>query len=989
MEFLAYFRLAVLLVSTVVFSLLISKLVRVSLTGFRLVWAGFGLIILNLIVGSLFHSHMIPEPLKELFPTIGFLTGYVGQTLGLVLIPIGIYKVVSVLVPRLEQSESLYEQFVHSIDGILYEVDASDFRFTFVSNKSQQVLGYSPQQWLKKVTWEKIIHPDDLDYVFTYCAAAVQDRRNHSIEFRAVTADGRVIWLRDVATVIVEPDQSVKIRGVLLDVTDRKRAEESLQESEERLRTIINADPQCLKLLAADGTILQMNPAGLAMIEAENEDVVRGQCAYPLVVSEHRRAFQSIIEQAFQGRSGWLQFEITGLKGTRRWMETHVVPLRNGKGEIVAALGITNDITEQKCAKEALDTKSAYFEQLFRKSPAGIVLLDTDDRIIDANESFQRLFQYLLEEIKGRSINDLLVPDILLTEAVGLSKQTQRGKTVHKETFRKRSDGSLLPVQITAYPIQVNDRQVGMYAIYTDITARKHAQDVLQESEERYRNLVESARDMIFSISPQGFIMSMNPAFETGTGWRRDEWVGRSFTDLVHPDDLSKAIEVLSTALQGVRTDIQEYRIKTKSGDYIVGEITITRQMKDGKIVGLLGIARDVTARKKLEDQIRHTQKMESIGTLATGIAHDFNNILGIIMAYTAALEHPQSDRLSKATSTAAIMKAVQRAANLVRQILTLARKHEQARESVKVNATIEELGGMLSETFPKTIEIVRNLDPTDPIVLIDSTQLTQLLLNLCVNARDAMPAGGTLTLTTAVLNGAELSNNFPNGSKGEYVNISVADTGTGMNEQTRQRVFEPFFTTKEPGNGTGMGLAVVYGIVKSYGGIIDVKSEVGRGTIFHLYFPATVSPSGAPHSPQSEAQELPKGTETILLVEDEELLGMLVKNILETSGFKVEWATDGKAAISFYRLHQDKIDLVLSDLGLPKLNGPDLIRELKKLDPQLRIVVATGYLAPVLKTELQRSGIRDFIHKPYQAAEVIRAIRNALDSSSPVPSPQ
>lgn len=551
MELLSYLRIAVIAVTMLVSSLLIRKLVRSNVKGFRLVWAGYALIMLNLIVGSLFHGTMLPEEWKHSFLyEVGFLTGYVGQTIGLLLVPLGIYQVMRFLMPRLNQSESLYEELVHSINGIVYEVDTRDFRFTFVSNKCHQVLGYTPKQWLRNITWEKLIHPADLNRVTEYCVAATRERRNHSIEFRALCADGRVVWLRDVATVIVEPDQSVKLRGVLLDITERKSAElaleesekryqmlfdssplpmwvfdleslaflavnkaainhygysrdeflamtikdirpseeapaliedivrakggeshhrelwkhrkkdgtlidveitahsidfggrrarlvlandvterlqaaQALQESEERLRTIINAEPQFIKLLAADGTLLQINPAGLAMIEAENEESVRGHCMYPLVLAEYRDSFRMLVESAFRGESGALTFEIVGRRGTRRWLEMHTVPLRNNRGEVVAMLGISSDITRRKSAEETskqaeevLRRREAHFrnviEQIFAFMPEAVIVLTEKLNIYKHNKAFNDIvdkyaaqLHYTKEELTQRILYEI------------------------------------------------------------------------------------------------------------------------------------------------------------------------------------------------------------------------------------------------------------------------------------------------------------------------------------------------------------------------------------------------------------------------------------------------------------------------------------------------------------------------------------------------------------------------------------------------------
>ena len=398
-----------------------------------------------------------------------------------------------------------------------------------------------------------------------------------------------------------------------------------------------------------------------------------------------------------------------------------------------------------------------------------------------------------------------------------------------------------------------------------------------------------------------------------------------------------------------------------------------------GNLVQMKGYIFDDSQRKSLERQLVQAQKLESLGTLASGIAHDFNNILGIILGYASLLTQQISDPENIKNNAEAVVKASMRGAALVKQLLTFARKADTQLASVKLNEIVLEASKFLSETIAKTIEITLDLEKGLPPISADATQIHQLMINLCVNARDAMPNGGTLTVTTHLQQGDAIRNKFPNATAGQYIVLSVADTGVGMDERTRSRIFEPFFTTKEAGKGTGLGLSVVFGIMESHKGFVTVETEPGKGTTFYLCFllPQSVEIEQVKVETQ---QDFPGGTETILVVEDEEMLRELLKNFLGSAGYKVFTAVNGQEAIDLFEEHCDDIQLVLSDMGLPKISGIDVFRKMKLKKPDVRFILASGSLESQMKTEFFKEGLRDFLEKPYSVYEVLQAVRTILD---------
>jgi CheY-like chemotaxis protein len=372
---------------------------------------------------------------------------------------------------------------------------------------------------------------------------------------------------------------------------------------------------------------------------------------------------------------------------------------------------------------------------------------------------------------------------------------------------------------------------------------------------------------------------------------------------------------------------------------------------------------------------------MESIGALAGGIAHDFNNILGIILGHASILERMAGQTEAHAGSIETISKAVARGAGLVRQLLTFSRKAETSIETVQVNDLIEELVKMTRETFPKTITIRTDLDKTLPAIQADATQLHQALLNLAINGRDAMPDGGTLTLRTGRVRGEQLRRDFPGADSEEYLSITVEDTGTGMDEETQRRIFEPFFTTKGPGKGTGLGMSVVYGVVKGHEGILDLRSSPGMGSSFALYVPVTVKSKVVQRDrAKASTGDIPGGAETILVVEDEEMLRELVSAVLASKGYRIITAEDGLEAIAQYDKHESEIALVLCDNGLPRLDGVGVVKALKQRNRALKFIIASGYLDEKNRGEILGAGVTDITSKPYSTNELLQRIRKVLD---------
>jgi len=397
----------------------------------------------------------------------------------------------------------------------------------------------------------------------------------------------------------------------------------------------------------------------------------------------------------------------------------------------------------------------------------------------------------------------------------------------------------------------------------------------------------------------------------------------------------------------------------------------------DGEIIS--GMAKDISDIRILERQLLQTQKLEGLGNIAAGIAHDFNNLLGVILGYADLLRQSAFEPKKFDRGTQAIVKSAERGKALVKQLLTFARKTETTFNVVQVNEIVSETEKLIEETFPKTITISTNLCSNLPVISGDANQIHQVLLNICVNARDAMPKTGKLIISTDKVSRESVIDKFPEAFAKKYVKISVEDNGAGMDENTRRRIFEPFFTTKEVGKGTGLGLSVVYGIMQSHRGFVDVISELNKGTTFEVYFPVPEDSVEDNSGVELIADEISGGTDTVLIIEDEEMLRDLIRTILESKGYSVLTAADGEEAVRIFNKHKDQVAAIVSDLGLPKLSGEEIVSHIMQINPEAKIIIASGFIDPNIRLGLEAAGVKEFIQKPYKANEVLKVVRNVI----------
>ena len=526
-----------------------------------------------------------------------------------------------------------------------------------------------------------------------------------------------------------------------------------------------------------------------------------------------------------------------------------------------------------------------------------------------------------------------------------------------------------------------------LYTIYQQLQIQKIRRQ-LSEREELYRLISENAEDVIAVVDTEGKRLYNSPGYKKVFGYTHEELQGTPVLDQIHPDDRMRVIEAREQAFQTGASVGIEYRFQRKDGEWRILESTGSPvQSPIGGSKKLVVVSRDITQRKhgerilrQREEQLRQAQKMEAVGRLSGGIAHDFNNLLGVIIGYSEDIESrvTEGDPLRK--SAEEIRKAGQRAAALTQQLLAFSRQQVLQPHILVLNHLVSDMGRMLQRMIGANIELSTNLDSELGCIKADQSQIEQVIVNLVVNARDAMPQGGKLLIETSSIYLDEVqARTLPFLRPGPHAVLTVTDTGVGMDAETQKHIFEPFFTTKECGKGTGLGLATVYGVIKQSGGVVGVNSKPGRGATFKIYLPVVDGQFTAPRDDSSITQ-ISAGTETVLVVENEEALLDLTSDVLARSGYNVLTARDGMGAIEIARSFDGSIHLLLTDIVMPKLNGPALARHVTTIHPGIRVLFMSGHSDPDAAPPDNIPPDCDFLQKPFHRAALIRKVRQVLD---------
>ncbi|HTY59902.1 MAG TPA: PAS domain S-box protein [Bacteroidota bacterium] len=784
------------------------------------------------------------------------------------------------------------------------------------------------------------------------------------------------------------------LRQLALQIAARLREHEerrALGEESEKYRSLLAGIPDSVIILdPSDGTILEVNHQA-SRLTGIPPGALKGKSVFslhpPASAEKHREALKAV-RRSF---GGYGPIEFLRSAGKPVPAEINARLLRLGERDVV--LCVVRDISEKK----RTEVKLAASEELLRIIVEGTLDMffyvhDTAGVFTYLSPSVGKITGFPPEHWKSRH-RDFLTDSPINDAVRGYAERALReGIAVPTYTCEVRhADGRPLLLEINEKPVLKEGTVIGLQGVARDITERKRLEEAILESRDNLNRILDQTPLAVTVLDARGNLIDVNEAWLRLFGAPgRTQVIGK--LNVFHSAFIRGMglAEAFVAVYGGETVDVPAITVDPRSAGPelpLAGvERTVHVRMfpvleRNGKLVNVVAMMEDVTDRRRLEEQLIQSQKMESIGLLAGGIAHDFNNILGGILGYASFVKAQvqRGDRIYPHLET--IERSALRAAELTSQLLGFARGGKYVVGPLYINDLVTETADLLRGTIEKNIVVETRLDSSSPVVEADASQMQQVLMNLCVNARDAMPGGGDLTITTARLDRPDgFLRSVPDVQGGPFVRIDIADTGIGIDRAIRGKIFDPFFTTKEKGKGTGLGLATVYGIVKNHNGFINVESEMGEGTTFSVYIPAV--DKAAAKAPEV-ASRPEGGQETILVVDDEETIRFLVRDILEEIGYNVLAAADGYQAVEMYRNRESEIDLVILDMTMPGMGGRETFEKLKELNPRVRAVLSTGYSEDERARQMLAMGVKAFVQKPYRIDDLASAVRRILESPS------
>ena len=871
----------------------------------------------------------------------------------------------------------------------VWEWDQASGKVTW-SGELEHLFGLAPGSFLGTFdAYLDAIHPEDRERVQSTIARAMADGGAYRVEHRVKLNDrwlaGRGDLLRD------KSGKKIGLAGVVMDITQRRQAVEELRTSEERYRAVVTTMSEGVVIHAADGSIIDCNNSAERILGLTRNQLLGRSNTDPRWRTIHEDGSDFSPEQhpsALAQKTGKSHHGvIIGVclpNGLQRWLSVNADPLFHAdSGKPIGAIATISDITDRFNSNRQLRDSEQRWRSLAENVPDYIIMTDRTGSILFINhiaEGFTR------EEVLGAPVNNFMPPEFATIIRDGIRrvfdedaivKADIKALGVHKESRWYSCHLS---------PVKHHGRTIAAIMRASDITERMEAENERRQHEQERGRILVHLQTIIDHMpvgclmwNKDGYITAANPAVERIFGYQSKDLIGTHITGLA--SGITVKILEQSQVLPNDGGCIQVITSKSKSNYNVTCEWHSTPMRDDaGQVTDVISMMMNIGEREQLEEQLRQSQKMEAVGKLAGGIAHDFNNLLTAIMGYGEMLTNRLSTTDPCMSYVQQIKKAAQRAAALTYQLLAFSRKQVLQTQILSISQVVQELESLLGRLIGEHIVMHTKLPADIWEVLADAGQIEQVVMNLVVNARDAMPLGGTLTIEANNFTHDALSpKHFAEAPHGDYVRLSVMDTGEGMTPEVRLRIFEPFFTTKSEGKGTGLGLAVVFGVVRQTGGYIFVTSEKGHGSQFDILLPRAINRPQAKPGSDSTVQIAVRGSETILLVEDDEAVRTFVRDTLEASGYTVLTVADGHEAIEVSEHYPKRINLLLTDVIMPHLGGREVADMVVKKRADIKVLFMSGYTDDMVLAHGVAEGHKSFLEKPFTAPRLLGRIRKVL----------
>ena len=871
------------------------------------------------------------------------------------------------------KNEERFLNFIKATGHYVYEID-TEGRFVFMSDQVKN-LGYAPEDLIGKTVFDIMASRKEAGQIRELLAKDVLTRQAFTgREVQCLTKDGQVRTVAVSGIPVTDPGGGLAgYQGAVADITDQKSMEKALRASELKYKTFFESTGTAMVIIEEDMTVSLVNDKCEALTGYKREEI-EGKKKWTefiknddlermIILHQMRRADADVAIKDYE-------FQLVHKDGSRKNILVTIDLIPGTKTSVASLL----DITKRKQAEEALHESEVKFRDLVEKSVVGVYLLQ-NSLFRYVNAEFAAILGYRAEEMIDRiGPVDVIFPDDLSKVDETVYKRLFGDLKSIRYDFRVlNKDGQVRDVEVYSSRTLYKGKPA-IIGTLLDITDRRRAHEELW----RLSIAIEQAAEEIIITDPKWIIQYVNPAFESITGYSRSEAIGNTMRFLRSGAHKPEFYHNISDTVENGQIWSGRIINRRKDGKLVHEDTTISPLITStGKHIGYVSLKRDVTKTIELETHLRQAQKLEAIGTLAGGIAHDFNNILSAMMGYAELTKIRTKDR-DIYPYLEQIIKACLRSRDLVQQILTFSRQREQEKKPVFVTPIVKEALKLLRSSIPTTIEIRQHYNARQDTVLADPTQIHQVLMNLCTNAVHAMQEGeGILEVSLGQQEITAADPPYgPDLQEGSYLKITVRDTGAGIDPAVKDKIFDPFFTTKAHGEGTGLGLSVVYGIVKDHGGAISVDSEKGIGTVFTIHLPVIVCDGKLK---DEEILSNPTGKGCILYVDDEEPLAVMGQDWLSSLGYEVMVRFSGNKALEAFQECPERFDLVITDMAMPNMTGASLAREMLKIRPGLPIILTTGFSHWINEEEAKKIGIREFLMKPVTLTNLAQAVKRNI----------